>query len=260
MSAVLGFLHRAFVVLALPVVLFVLWYVTSSSSTSFYFPPLRTILSKFHEYWLGDGFTRDIVPSVLRLLLGYALSCVVGVALGVVLGLSRRVRTAAEPVLEFLRAIPPPVLVPVLLLIAGFGSAMKVTVIVTGSVWPILLNTVEGVKGIDPVLDDTCATYGITGWRRLTQFVVPAAMPQIVAGMRTGLSIGIILMVISEMFAATSGLGAAIILFQRSFAIPDMWSGVLVLGLIGFGLAMLFRVFESAVLGWYEGLKGLERQ
>jgi ABC-type nitrate/sulfonate/bicarbonate transport system permease component len=260
MSAVLGFLHRALVILALPVVLFVLWYVASDSSTSFYFPPLRTILGKFHEYWLGDGFTRDVVPSVLRLLVGYALSCVVGVLLGVLLGLNRRVRQAAEPVLEFLRAIPSPVLVPVLLLIAGFGSVMKVTVIVTGAVWPILLNTVEGVKSVDTVLDDTCATYGITGRRRLTQFIVPSAMPQIVAGMRTGLSIGIILMVISEMFAATSGLGAAIILFQRSFAIPDMWSGVLVLGIIGFLLAMLFRVFERAVLGWYEGLKGLERQ
>lgn len=260
MSAVLAFLHKTVVMLALPVVLFVLWYVASSSSTNFYFPPLRTILDKFQEYWLGDGFGHDIVPSVLRLLLGYGLSCVVGVLLGILLGLSRPVRTAAEPVLEFLRAIPPPVLVPVLLLIAGFGSAMKVTVIIAGSIWPILLNTVEGVKGVDSVLDDTCATYGITGRRRLTEFILPSAMPQIIAGMRTGLSIGIILMVISEMFAATSGLGAAIILFQRSFAIADMWSGVLVLGLIGFGLAMLFRVVERAVLGWYEGLKGLERQ
>ena len=132
--------------------------------------------------------------------------------------------------------------------------------IITGSIWPILLNTGEGVKGVDSVLSYTCATYGIRGWRRLTQFVVPSAAPQIVAGMRSGLSIGIILMVISEMFAATSGLGAAIILFQRSFAIPDMWSGVLVLGLIGFAAAMVFRLFERAVLGWYEGLKGLERQ
>jgi ABC-type nitrate/sulfonate/bicarbonate transport system permease component len=260
MSRALSVFHRIVILLALPAVLFAIWYFTSDSSTSFYFPPLRTILSQFHALWLGSDFGTDVIPSVERLLLGYVLASVFGVALGVLLGLSRAVRTAAEPVLEFLRAIPPPVLVPVLLLIVGFGDTMRVTVIITGSIWPILLNTVEGVKSVDSVLSDTCATYGIRGWRRLTQFVVPSAAPQIVAGMRTGLSIAIILMVISEMFAATSGLGAAIILFQQSFAIPEMWSGVLALGLIGFAAAMLFELFERAVLGWYEGLKGLERQ
>ena len=81
--------------------------------------------------------------------------------------------------------------------------------------------------------------------------VLPGAMPRIFAGARQGLSIAIILMVISEMFAATNGLGAAIILFQRSFAIPQMWSGVLLLGLIGFALSMVFELIERRVLAWY---------
>ena len=123
-SALLNVLHRVLVILALPAVLFAVWYFTSASSTSFYFPPLSSILAKFHQLWLGPDFTTDVLPSVGRLLLGYVLASVLGVALGVLLGLSRPVRTAVEPVLEFLRAIPPPVLVPVLLLIAGFGSTM----------------------------------------------------------------------------------------------------------------------------------------
>ena len=118
----------------------------------------------------------------------------------------------------------------------------------------------EGVKGTDSVLAETCRTYQITGAARLWHFVLPSALPQIVAGMRVGLSIAIILMVISEMFAATNGLGAAIIVFQRSFEIPEMWSGVLMLGLFGFGLSVLFRVFERWALHWYIGMRDLERQ
>lgn len=253
-------LRRLLLVVALPAILFALWWVTSANSTNFFLPPLSQIVDSFGKLWLGPRFLSDVVPSLARLLAGYLVAVVVGVALGTVLGMSTRVRQAAEPVLEFFRAIPPPALVPIFILIIGFGDETKVIVIATGAVWPILLNTVEGVRGYDSVLSDTAATYGIRGWRRLKDFILPSALPLIVAGMRTGLSIAIILMVISEMFAPINGLGAAIILAQRSFALPDMWSGVLVLGLIGFGLAMLFRLFEHRVLAWYEGLKGLERQ
>jgi ABC-type nitrate/sulfonate/bicarbonate transport system permease component len=145
-------------------------------------------------------------------------------------------------------------------MLAGFGDTMKVAVIVTGAIWPILLNTVEGVKGADMVLDETCRTYQIKGMSRLWNFVLPSASPQVVVGMRVGLSIGIILMVISEMFAATTGLGAAIIVFQRSFEIPEMWSGVLMLGLFGFALSVVFRLFERRALKWYYGMRDLERR
>ena len=174
-------------------------------------------------------------------------------------GSSRRLRAACEPVLEFLRAIPPPVLVPIFILVAGIGTTMKVLVIVSGCVWPILLNTVEGVRGRDEVLEDTCRAYGIGGIARLRHLVLRAASPQIVTGMRQALSIGIILMVISEMFAASSGLGFTIVQFQRGFAIPEMWSGILLLGLLGVVLSFGFRLAENRVLSWYQGLRHAQR-
>jgi len=253
-------LRKLLVELALPVLLFALLFVLSADSGNFYFPPLRTVLQKFEQIWLGARFASDVVPSLGRLAAGYLLACALGVVVGVPVGLSRPVRRAVEPVLEFFRAIPPPALIPVIVLLAGFGDGTKIVVIVSGAIWPILLNTVEGVKGMDAVLDETCRTYQITGAARLWHFVLPSALPHIVAGMRVGLSIAIILMVISEMFAATTGLGAAIIVFQRSFEIPEMWSGVLMLGLTGFGLSVLFRVFERWVLGWYVGMRDLERR
>ncbi|CAN5336696.1 ABC transporter permease [soil metagenome] len=254
------FLKSAYVVLLLPVIAFALWFAISAAAPTFYFPSLSSILGQFGELWLSQKLFTDVLPSIARLIIGYGLACVVGVVLGVALGLSVRAREAAEPVLEFFRAVPPPVLVPVLILLAGFGDSMKIWVIVIGSIWPILLNTIEGVKSYDEVLSETCQTFQITGWGRLRHFVLPGALPNIFAGARQGLSIGIILMVISEMFAATNGLGAAIILFQRSFAIPQMWSGVVLLGLIGFLLSMIFRAIERRALGWYRSSKNLERE
>jgi ABC-type nitrate/sulfonate/bicarbonate transport system permease component len=251
--------RRLLYLLALPAALFGALWVLTAGSENFYLPPLRHILAVFGPTWFGDRLTADVLPSLLRLVVGYAVATVIGIALGVLIGSYRRARAVLEPVLEFLRAIPPPVLVPILILVAGIGSMMKVLVIVSGCVWPILLNTVEGVRGVDEVLADTCRGYRIRGPARLRHLVLRAASPQIVAGMRQALSIGIILMVISEMFAANSGLGFSVVQFQRSFEIPEMWSGIILLGLVGVGLSLLFRVFESRVLSWYHGLRRTQR-
>ncbi|MDO0938076.1 ABC transporter permease subunit [Streptomyces sp. DG2A-72] len=253
-------LLRGSFVLALPALLVAGWWVASDGSTDVYWPPLRTILKTFPDVWTADRLQDDVLPSVLRLTGGYALAAVVGVALGTVIGSYRRVRAVCEPVLEFLRAVPPPVLVPVIMLFAGIGDTMKVTVIASGCVWPILLNTVEGVRAVDPVMAETARSYGITGSARLRNIVLRSASPQIFAGLRQALSIGIILMVISEMFAASNGLGFTIVQFQRGFAIPDMWTGILLLGLLGFLLSVVFQLVERRVLGWYHGLRASTRR
>ena len=201
-----------------------------------------------------------MLPSLLRLLAGYTLAAVAGVTAGLAIGLNRRLRATVEPVLEFFRAIPPPVLVPVIMLFAGIGNGMKVIVIVFGCVWPILLNTVEGVRAVDDVQADTARSYGITGPARIARVILPSASPQICAGLRQALSIAIILMVISEMFAASNGLGFTIVQFQRSFAIPEMWSGIILLGLLGFALSELFRLAERYALAWYHGLRDAQRR
>ena len=245
--------------LGLPIVLLALWWVLSANSTDFFFPPLSKILAALKDEWFGPRLLADVVPSILRLLAGYAVAVVVAVALGVLIGTSRTVRGILEPVLEFFRAIPPPVLVPIFILLLGIGDGMKIIVIAFGCMWPILLNTVEGVRAVDSVLSDTARTYGITGAARLRRLVLPSASPQIYAGLRQGLSVAIILMVISELFAASNGLGFAVVQAQRSFAIPETWAGMLMLGLLGFLLAVLFRIVENRQLAWYHGLRRAQR-
>ena len=246
--------------LTLPTVLVAVWWYASAGSTDFYQPPLSRILAAFPDTWFGPRFTGEVLPSLARLGLGYTAALVLGIGAGTAIGRIRVLGEVTEPLLEFLRGIPPPVLVPVLMLFVGIGDLMKVLVIVSGCVWPILLNTVQGVRSVDDVLADTCRSYRIGGAARLYHLTLRSASPQIVTGARQALSIGIILMVISEMFAASSGLGFTVMQFQRSFAIPQMWSGVLLLGLLGVALALLFRVAERFVLGWYHGLRAVSRE
>jgi ABC-type nitrate/sulfonate/bicarbonate transport system permease component len=136
---------------------------------------------------------------------------------------------------------------------------MKIAVIVSGAVWPVLLNTIEGVRAIDPVMRETAQSYKFGRATRTFFVVLPGAAPQIMTGVRQCLSVALILMVISEMFASSSGLGYRISYFQRNFLIAEMWGGILLLGLIGVALLLVFQVVERAVLHWYHGLKELER-
>ncbi len=251
--------RRLAVTLALPVTLIAAWWIASADSQSFYFPPLQTILQTFGKLWFSPQALSNIVPSLWRFAVGYLGAALLGILIGIPVGASRNLRNVLEPVLEFLRAIPPPVLVPVLILFAGLGNEMKALVILFGCIWPVLLNTVAGVRALDEVLAETVRSYRIGGPARLWHFVLPGASPQIFTGLRQSLSIGIILMVISEMFAARDGIGFVLVQYQRTFAIPEMWSGIILLGIIGIVLSLIFRAIEAWLLGWYHGLRQSQR-
>ncbi len=251
--------RRLLLLFGLPAVLAATWWIVSERAGNFFFPPLREILSEFGPTWFDGRLADDLLPSLGRLTLGYALALVLGVALGVLIGTWPGLRAFAEPVLEFFRAIPPPVLVPILMLFLGIDTTMKVVVIVSGAVWPVLLNTVEGVRGIDGLLRDTARVYRLRPLTRLRTVVLRGASPQIVTGARQSLSIAIVLMVISEMFAANNGLGFSIVQFQRGFALPEMWTGIILLGLVGLLLSLIFRAVERVVLAWYRGQRQAQR-
>ncbi len=253
-------LRKIVLAIGLPVVLVTVWWFASAGSTDFYFPPLSKIVNTFPDTWFGPRMVDDVLPSLGRLAVGYFVALVLGIGVGIPIGASPRLRAVVEPILEFLRAIPPPVLVPVLMLMAGIGNTMKILVIISGCLWPVLLNTVEGVRAVDEVLTDTCRSYRIRGRLRVWHLMVRSASPQIVAGARQALSIGIILMVISEMFAASSGLGFTVIQFKDGFRIPQMWTGVILLGLLGVLFALLFRLAERQVLGWYHGIRAVQKE
>lgn len=249
--------HTGIVLLELtvPAVLVAAWWLASSGSTALYFPPLSSSLSSLWHLWLTAGLGPDVVPSLEHLALGLLIATAVGTVGGLVLGAAPGIADALAPVLEFLRAMPGVALLPAALLLLGIGPAMQVSVIAYGTVWPILLNTADGVRSVDPVVRDVARSYRI-GWAsRFLRIVIPAASPQIVAGIRTALSIGITVIVFSEMIGSTEGIGYQILQAQRSFQIPQMWAGIILLGILGYLLNLAFRLFERLVLRWHRGMR-----
>ena len=241
--------------LGVPILVLIAWGVASAGSETYYFPPLTEILSTFADTWLFERVGSDVVPSLVRMGLGFGIAVVVATSSGLLLGMSARSRRAAAPIVEFLRAIPPPALLPFAILVIGVGDSMKVFIIAFVCLWPILLNTIDGVTGVDPTLRETARMYGVAGRDRLLRVMLPAASPQIFAGMRTSLSLALILMVISEMVASTNGIGYFVLQSQRTFAIPEMWSGILLLGILGYTLNGAFVLIERRALRWHRGAR-----
>lgn len=242
------------------------WEVLATRAQSPFFPPMTDIVARARDLWLSGnasaGFVAwdrvrvDLVPSFTRLALGWLLAAVVGMVVGVVIGRARNLADYVDPVVHFLRAIPPPALIPPFMILLGQGDTMKVALIAFGVVWPILLNTIDGVRSVDQVQLDTARIYGIDARRRLTHIVLPAATPKIFAGLRISLAIALILMVLSEMVGSVDGIGFGILQAQRSFQYVNMWAGILVLGIAGYAINAGFLRIERRVLAWHRAERG----
>ncbi len=241
--------------ITVPIVLLAILWAWTNQSDTFYYPPLSDVFEKFGDTWIFERFGSDVWPSLRRMGIGYVVAVVIAIAAGIVLGSSRTLRRATAPIVEFLRSIPPPALLPFAIVVIGVGDDMKIFIIAFVCLWPVLLNTIDGINGIDPTLRDIARVYGISGRDRLLRMTLPAASPQIFAGMRLSLSLAVILMVISEMVASTNGIGFFVLQSQRSFAIPEMWSGILLLGILGYVLNLVFVIVERRVLAWHRGAK-----
>ena len=251
---------RGLVGLWLFVVLAVAWWVVSADSTSAYFPPLRKILDQLYQLWIVGDAWRQLASSLAHFAVGYAVAGVVGIAAGATLWKIRTLNASVTPLLYFLYVLPAPALLPAMITVFGLGFSMKVAIIAFASLWPTLLNTLDGMQGVDEVKLDTAKMLGLSEARTLRSVVLPAALPQIVAGLRNSLQVAVILMVISEMVASTAGIGYFILVAQQSFAITDMWTGIIVLALIGTVLNVLFVAIERWVLAWHYGARAAEEK
>lgn len=232
------------------------WYLGDTALTSFYFPALRDIWATFRATWLFARVGSDVVPTMTGIVLGYATSVVLGVTLGVTLGGFPRVNEFISPLLEFFRALPAIAAVPIFIVLIGVSLKMEVAVVTFAALWPILLNARDAVAGVDPVVRDTSRSYRIRPVDRLLRVTLPSASPQIVAGMRVALTQSIVIIIVSELIVSARGIGHYIQTAQWDFDITAMWSGLILIGLIGFALSKLFQAFEYKVLTWHRGLHG----
>lgn len=240
--------------IAVPVAILAAWQWWTIRSQRQEFPRLSTILVEFKDLWLFAQFGEHVVPSLTRIALGFGIAAVVGVALGIPIGLSRMARLWSMPHIEYWRAMPPPALLPIsIVLLHSIGDVQKVSFIAFFCVFPILLNTIDGVRGIDPTLVDTARSYGLRGFERIRRVVLPAALPQIAAGMRNSLSLAVIIMVLAEYFSSTSGVGYVLLISKNTFEMAPMWAAIVLIGVLGYLLNLVFLLAERRFLAWHRG-------
>ena len=213
-------------------------------------PRVSVIVSAWIDSLRNGQLLNHLLPSLWRIFAGFGLAVVVAVPLGLLMGTISLCYRLLEPITEFIRPIPAAAYIPVAILFLGIGNEMKIFVVFLACLFPILLNTYGGVRGIDPVLVDTGRTFGVSRLKGLWQIIFPAALPSILTGMRISLGISLIVAVVSEMIAGNSGIGYFILDMQRIFRVPDMFAGIFTLGLLGFLINFVFLKIEQHFLRW----------
>ncbi|TIS56723.1 MAG: ABC transporter permease [Mesorhizobium sp.] len=212
-----------------------LWQVAASSGwvNAAVLPPIDAIGAALWQGLAGGSLLGDIAISLQRAGLAFAAAVIVAIPLGLVMGQVRAVETALDPILQLFRQTSALALYPVFILLLGLGEASKVFVIFWATLFPLLLNTISGVKEVDPKLLEMARVYGA---RRLTIFrrvVLPGAVPAIFVGLRLGATTALLLLIASEMIGANKGIGFQVMNAQYNFQIPLMFAAIVILAALG---------------------------
>ncbi|NUP28017.1 MAG: ABC transporter permease [Nocardia sp.] len=250
--------------LIVPVLIFAGWYALSQSEVGSLIvaPPLEAFERVFTDFFsgdaarlfLGDATFDHFFPSVYRAMAGLLLAVVLGVALGVALGIVPVLTALFQPLIHLGRSLPSPALLGVFYFLFGTGDCPMIFLIAFSVVWPILFNTIDGVQSVGIGRMQAAAVFKISPRTVLTHIVLPGAAPKIFAGVRTAMSLSLIIMIISELQKAENGLGYLLIRTQRDFDYTGFWSVLIVLAALGVALNFIFVFVERRALAWHRGV------
>jgi ABC-type nitrate/sulfonate/bicarbonate transport system permease component len=236
---------------------------TEAANSPYFLAPSAILPSMYHAWfsgpashlWLTPDATANLVPSIGRMLVGWAIASVAGIVLGVAIGRLPLLADLTEPVVHFARAVPPPVLVPVFLFVFNIGTPMELAAIIFGVIWPVLLNSIDGARHVHPGHLETARAFRIPPLQRLTRIILPGAAPKIFAGLRLSLALALVMMIISEFVGSTDGIGREMLQDESLFNVSGMWGIIVLLGLLGMILNGLFSLLEHHVLAWERGAR-----
>lgn len=247
------------------VVFGVVWEMWTRASPSRFVPRMTVIVSTFAEEWLttdptafflSELFWDNGIPSLTRAAVGWLIAIVAGVGAGILLGIWKPAAWFFNPMVRFGLSTPSTILLPVAVLLFGITSSMNIFLITFGAVWVILINTTDGVQSLHSTTVLTARSLRLSRARYFFKILLPGASPQIFTGLRVSIGIALILMVVSELFAASEGIGFYIIAHQRTFRYEQMWSGILLIAIIGIVVNAAFALVENRVLRWHRDAFG----
>jgi len=235
-----------------PVALLVLWQVLSWLNlldARFIPSPLTIFEGAVVLIRTGELWTHLSV-SLLRLAGGFVLGSIPGIALGLVMGLSRYVRAALDPLVAATYPVPKIALLPLIMLYFGIGEASKIVIIAIAVVYLVLINTMVGVMTIDPVYFDVAKSYNAPWWKLFTRVIIPGALPLIFAGLRLSLGVSLIVIVSAEFVAAKAGIGYLIWSSWETLVIENMFVGIIVITVLGVLTTFVLKELERVLIPW----------
>ncbi len=223
-------------------------------------PAVSHIFRALWEVIASGELLWHYVASLIRTGLGYGAAALFGVVLGIPIGFALIIYNLTEPLMELLRPVPSTALIPIAILLLGIDNEMKVFVIGWACFWPILVNTIDGVRSVDRLLVETAQTFGSTRGEIVRKIILPAAAPQIATGMRVSLALALILTVVVEMISGNDGIGFFILDSERAFRVKEMFAGTFSLAVVGYLLNRLFLAADDRIMGWHKGLTTKEKR
>jgi NitT/TauT family transport system permease protein len=223
--------------------------------SSAYLSPPSDILAAIADLAAKGELGRHLWASLQRSLAGLLIAVAGGVGLGLLMGWFARVERVLDPLLQLFRQTSAFALFPVFLLLLGIGESSKVAIICWASFWPVLLNTIAGVKQVDKLLVQSALSMGAGRGFIFRKVVLPAAAPSIFTGVRLGGAYCITALVAAEMIGAHAGLGFLTLNSQETFQIPAMYAGILLLAILGLALNYGLAFLEGRLTGWRRGLQ-----
>lgn len=215
-----------------------------------FLPPLSEVLVAWWELMRSGQLAEHVGASLTRSLAGLGLAVLTAIPLGLLIGWYRPLAELLSPLLEVFRNTAALALLPVFVLILGLGETSKIALVLYACSWPILLNTIAGVKGVDPLLIRSARSMGLNHLRLFQKVILPAAVPTIFTGVRLAGAYSILVLVAAEMVGAKAGLGYLINYAQYNFAIADMYSGIITISAIGLVVNQLLVALERRFSTW----------
>ena len=234
------------------VLLLLLWQVSALRwVSSANWPPVSEV-ARALVAGLRSGELLQVFGSTLwRMATGFALGSLAGVVLGLAMGSLPRVNAALRPLVELVRPIPIPAIIPPLILLLGIDHAMKVFIVAFACFFPVLVNTIGGVRSVDRTALDVARTLQVGRLRTQLQVVLPTSLPYILAGLRISLALALIVSVVAEMIAGSEGVGYYIMTMQFAMRASDMYAAIVLLAAVGYGLNRAMLAVEHRLLHWW---------
>jgi len=214
-------------------------------------PALTDVARVFFEPARSAELLREAGGSLYRMLAGFTMGSVAGLATGILMGVSKKAFSTLDLSLQLLRVIPIPALIPPAILFLGLDDAMKVTIVALAAFWPVMLNAFHAVRGIDEALVETARTFNTPPVRMVWSVVVPAAAPLIMAGLRLSVTAALITTIVAEMIVGAGGIGAYIVLMEQAARMQEVYAGVVVLAVVGYAINRAMIALERTWLPWY---------